>query len=1061
MDALQKTLHNTRVCLIFWIASHAAFVCAAPNAEDRVQFNRDIRPLLAQNCFACHGPDEQAREAELRLDTAEGALADLGGYVAVAPGDVASSALVERISSADPDARMPPPDAGKQLSAEQIELIRRWIAEGAVWQAHWSFIPPERSALPPAIEGAPAENPIDRFVQARLEQEGLTLAANADRATRVRRVTLDLIGLLPTPAEVAAFVDDDRADAYERLVDRLLTSPQYGERMATVWLDAARYSDSFGYHEDWARTMWPWRDWVISAFNDNMPYDQFTTEQLAGDLLPEAAIDQRIASGFNRLHGLTSSGLAEEYRVESVIDRIKTISTVWLGLTVGCAQCHDHKYDPLTQQEFYELFAFFNQGADPAMMPNNSGNVAPMLAYAPTDVRRQIAGQREKIGQLEALLNGRRAESAEPFADWLIQVRDQPPTGATRLGDGLVLYCPLNDSEGTAVHDSVSDKTIGAVVGPAAWTEGRQVGALAFDGEATYVDLGDAVRFERTDPFSYGAWIYLEGEGGGAALSRMDDANAYRGFDLFLAGRAVEVHIVSQWPSDALHCRMVGEVVPGEWHHVFVTYDGSSQASGIKLYLDGQLSEVNVTQDHLTGTIVTEKPFHIGRRNPSGFFHGRIDDVRVYNRALSAAEVAQVAQLEAIDAILARPETEWTDQQRQTLEHYFLASHDDSWQSWNSEKSDAETAIQELTENLPTVMVMQELDEPRETRFLNRGLYDQPGETVSPGTPSSLPPLPDGAPRNRLGFARWLVDPGHPLTARVAVNQLWQICFGAGLVKTADDFGTQGEFPSHPELLDWLAVEFIDSGWDVKALLRLIVTSQTYQQSSQATPELRVRDPENRLLACGPRYRLPAEMIRDNALAVSGLLIERIGGPSVKPYQPAGLWKEMRNDSYEQDHGSALYRRSLYTYRKRSVPPPSLNAFDAPDRETSCVRRQRTNTPLMALVTLNDPTFVEAARALAQRLLTEGPMANASPEQRFARAFQLTLARDPKPAEAEVFMRVLRRQQSVYAQDQAAAAELITVGESPRDEQLDAAEHAAWTVVANVLLNMDEFLTKE
>ena len=480
-------------------------------------------------------------------------------------------------------------------------LLIFWIAGNAVsgrlvaaqaisaGQSHWSFVPPQRPALPDAARNHWAGNPIDRFIFACLKKEALDPSPRADRATLVRRVTFDLTGLPPTPNEAAAFVSDERPDAYARMVDRLLASPRFGERMATYWLDAARYSDSFGYHEDWGRIMWPWRDWVIKALNDNMPFEQFTTEQLAGDLLPTATLDQKLASGFNRLHGLTSSGIAEEYRTESVIDRIKTTSTVWMGLTLGCAQCHDHKYDPITQQEFYEFFAFFNQGTDPAMMPNNPGNVAPLLDYEPNEMRRQVALYREEIRELNGALESRRAEVAQPFAEWLQQIRVNPPTAAAGLRDGLVLHCPLDDAEGTAVHDSVSGQAPGTVRGHAAWAEGRQVGALALDGNSTYVDLDDAVRFQRTNPFSCGAWVSSEGELGGAVLSRMDDADAYRGFDIYVSGRQIEVHIISQWPANALHCRMIEKIPAGQWHHVFVTYDGSSQAGGIRVYLDGQL----------------------------------------------------------------------------------------------------------------------------------------------------------------------------------------------------------------------------------------------------------------------------------------------------------------------------------------------------------------------------------------------------------------------------------------------------------------------------------------
>jgi hypothetical protein len=795
-----------------------------------VQFNRDIRPILSDTCFKCHGPDKAKRKADLRFDTEAGAFADLGGHRAIVPGDLARSELYRRITAADEEERMPPIRSGRKLTAQQIDLLRRWIEQGAKWQKHWSLIPPQRPPLPAVKNRQWGRNPIDAFILERLEHEGLTPSAEAARTTLIRRVTLDLTGLPPTPVEVDAFLADPSPNAYEKVVDRLLRSSRYGERMVLEWLDAARYADSNGYQSDRTRTMWPWRDWVIDALNQNMPFDQFTVEQLAGDLLPRATLSQKIATGFNRNHMLNGEGgrIPEESRVDYVVDRVDTTATVWLGLTLGCARCHDHKYDPLTQKEYYQFFAYFNNVPESGSV-DRGGSAAPVIPLPTSEQSQQIAALNKTIAELE-----------------------------------------------------------------------QQVKANA-----------DKLR-----------------------------------------------------------------LTPAEWQR------------------------------------------------------------RVF---------ASLAKAPApMSALLNIPE------------HYLASSLER--QALQKKLADSRKALDGINNSVTLAMVMEDRPQPRDTFVLQRGAYDKPGAKVSPGVPASLSPLPKDVPNNRLGFVRWLVDPANPLTARVAVNRSWQLFFGTGLVKTVEDFGMQGEAPSHPELLDWLATEFVRTCWDVKAMHRLIVTSATYRQSSRLTPLLLERDPDNRLLARGPRYRLSSYVIRDQALALSGLLVAKIGGPPVKPYQPPGIWEDMTFGQirYQQDKGASLYRRSLYTFWRRTVGPTTM--FDTSARQVCTVRQPRTNTPLQSLILLNDVTYVEAARALAERLMTQG---GTTPEERITLAFRLAMARPPSDVERRIlgqgFQRLLRQ----YQADRQAALKLISVGEAPRNPKLDVAELAAYTGLASLILNLDEVISKE
>ena len=766
-------------------------------ADDDVQFNRDVRPILADKCFHCHGPDAATREAELRLDDAENTLAPRDGYEIVASGSPLDSELYRRVVSGDETEQMPPADQERQLNSAEIDTLRRWIEQGAEYESHWAFLPPERPPIPEIESEHPPRNAIDHFVLSRLEGEGIAASPPADMTTLIRRVTLSLTGLPPTPEEVDRFLKDDAPDAYERLVDRLLASPRYGERMGLGWLDAARYADSGGYQGDILRVMWPWRDWVIAAYNAGMPFDQFTTEQLAGDLLTDPTREQLIATGFNRNHRINDEDgiILEEFRVEYVADRVETTAAVWMGLTIGCARCHDHKYDPISQQDYYRLFAYFNSVDEQG---RGHGNAPPLLQL-PTQ------GQTARIAELDAELEMLRADSEE--------------------------------SDDTASGDSGSD-----------------------------------------------------------------------------------------------------------------------------------------------------------------------------------AVAARIKELE--------------------------------------EQRDA------VNKSIVTTMVMRELAEPRDTHVLIRGGYDRPGALVRQGIPASLSARPDDAPLNRLALAEWLVGDSHPLTARVAVNRYWQMYFGRGLVATPEDFGTQGALPSHPALLDWLANEFVRTGWDVKSMQRLIVTSATFRQSSAGSPELTARDPQNRLLARGPRFRLPAESLRDQALFASGLLVERLGGPSVRPYQPSGLWTELASASqdYVQDQGENLYRRSLYTFIRRTIPPPGMTVLDAPNREICTVRRARTNTPTQALALMNETVYIESGRQLAERALSTD---HESAERQLTRMFQRVLARQPTDEELVVIIDLYEEYHARFNRDVEAAEQLLSIGESPRDTSLDVAQHAALTAVANLLLNLDETLTLE
>ncbi len=990
-----------------------------------VDFDRQVRHILAENCFACHGPDEKTRKADLRLDTRDGLFGKGTERAIVAPGKPEASELIRRITTHEVG-RMPPKKFGKTLSPAQIATLTRWVKEGAPWSQHWAFSPIVASALPAVKNAAWVRNPIDRFVLARLEKEGLQPSPEADRVRLIRRVTLDLTGLPPTLEEVAAFVNDPAPDAYEKVVERLFNNPHHGERLALEWLDASRFADTHGYHLDSGRDMTRWREYVIDSYNRNKPFDQFTIEQLAGDLLPNATIQQKVASGFNRNHMINFEGgaIAQEYLTAYIMDRVNTTSTVWLGLTLACCQCHDHKYDPFSTKDYYQLYAFFHQVPERGL-DGSKGNAMPFVK-APTKMQQaRLAQIAAEMDTLRATLNQppkideaafvawRKAQREKPIVGWQVLT---PATTAARGGGKFI-----------AEADGVL-KITGKVPAQDVYT-------------FTFRDLPAGTTGLRLEVLPDDA---LNGRGPGRSIN---GNLVMTGFQVKTGGKAVALKEAKATFSQDTFPATDALTGQGQGWAIFPEV-GKTHAFIVALT---QLLPANV------GDVTVSLEF---QSRFTGHQPGRV------RLAATSAEnpFGPATHPEAIVKLLALADDRMTPAQVGELRTYYGTTITTAAKDLRAKLTALDRERAAIEADAPTAMVMQD-GAKRETHILVRGQYDKPGAKVEANTPSALPPLPADAPRDRLGLARWLVSPQQPLTARVAVNRYWQLFFGTGLVRTSEDFGIQGELPSHPELLDWLAADFAKT-WDTRRILRRIVTSATYRQSSRVTPELLARDPDNRLLARMTRLRLPAEFIRDQALAVSGLLDDRIGGASVSPYQPAGLWKELtsRGDSknwsaqvFEQSHGRDLYRRSMYTFWKRTSPPPQMLTFNAPDREICTVRRSRTNTPLQALILMNDPTYIEASRKLAERLLTEG---GKSPAERVAFAFRLATARMPTEREQAVLVRLYEQQRAAYAKDPATARKLLRVGEAAANDKLDVVELASWAMVASVVLNLDETITR-
>ncbi len=1033
---------------------------AAPPA---IEYNRDVRPILSENCFSCHGADSAARKAKLRLDRFEDATAKPeDGNPPFVPGKPDLSEGIRRIFDEGEDI-MPPEKSHKVLTPTQKALLKRWVSEGAKYQPQWSLIAPKRPQLPAVKKKEWTRNAIDSFILARLEREKLEPAPEADRRTLARRVHLDLIGLPPTREEVEAFVNDKSPDAYGKLVDRLLASPQWGEHRGRYWLDAARYGDTHGIHFDNFREMWSYRDSVFNAFNANMPFDQFTIEQLAGDLLPNATLDQKIASGFNRCNITTSEGGAidEEYLVLYARDRTDTTSQVWLGLTAGCAVCHDHKYDPLSQKEFYQLSAFFNNTTQKAMDGNRKDTPPVIVVPKPEDQSRWDELQSATISAAK-FVEERKQTARADFEAWLTkpeftQLESQLPQSKP------VLIAQLSEGSGESLLMEVAGQwRTNTISTNAAWQDGaiaEKAWIISSQATPNIKDVGD---FERDQKFSYAVWLKPLNDQTGAVFARMNEGDAQRGWDLWLEDGKPSAHIIHSWSDNALKVVSKKKLPRDKWSHVCVTYDGSSKAEGLKIFINGEEQQVNLDKNNLKNTVRTDAPFTLGKR--SGGLHldkAGIQDLRIFRVELTKQEVNALTKVGRIKWLVKKSSTERTKDETEELFPMWLESLDKSYPGLLETKIKLDSEAKEIAKRGSIAHVMHERDSAAEAYLLFRGEYDKRRDKLTPETPSALPPMPIDLPRNRLGFAKWLLLPEHPLTARVTVNRYWQELFGAGFVRTAGDFGVAGEMPSHPELLDWLAVEFRESGWDVKKFFRLMVTSATYRQAANVTKEKLAKDPQNRLLARGPRFRMDAEMVRDHALAASGLLVNRIGGPSVKPYQPTGLWDivglpEGNTRIYVQDTGDNLYRRSVYTFWKRMSPPPSMDIFNAPNRETCTVRRERTDTPLQALVTLNDPQFVEAARKLAEQTINS----STADDERLDFMAERLIARPLRPKELKIVSAGMRDLLDHYQKSPKEAEKLIAVGESKADAKLDKPTLAAYTMVANQLMNLDEVLNK-
>ncbi len=1023
----------------------ASAVLLAATSSKGPDFNREIRPILSDHCFACHGPDEKARMVNLRLDTREGAFARKGDAAYIVPGNAEASLLFQRINHANKALRMPPAATGRPLNEKQIALLKAWIDDGAKWETHWSYTPPQRPELPAVKLKTWPRNPIDHFILARLEQENLKPSPEAGRATLLRRLSLDLTGLPPSPAETDAFLRDRSPNAYEKQVDRLLASPHYGEKMAMGWLDLARYADTHGYHIDSHRDMWPWRDWVINAYNSNQPFDQFTIEQLAGDLLPSPTRQQRLATGFHRNHMINFEGgaIPEEYQTEYVIDRLEATTNVWMGMTMGCARCHDHKYDPISQRDFYRFFAFFNTIPEKGL-DGRKGNAEPLLPIAPV-------GQLLEIDQLECAIREQRDAIDDKQITAAQKAWEKAAQGhlAGPVKDNIAAHYPLDgaltDISGHYLHGRT-------IAGETAFGSGMVDKALTLTAD-DQIELG-AVTVDTAKPFTLALWIKPSSDKAeeipiltAAGIELRTEASHYQP-ELKRAAR-LQVNL-----GRALRMQSREPVIIGDWTHVAFTWDGNGKAA---LSIDGEPAAADILENNLTGPFQSTAPIRIKG------YRGSLDDIRFYTRPITAMEINTLAVHMPAAALLdVQPARRDKDQNNRLREYFPTRAAPEPIRKQHAELAALEKRKAEMERAIPTSMVMQEMDKPRETFILARGDYRNKTEKVTAAVPAALPPLPAGAPANRLSLAHWIVDPSNPLTARVAVNRYWQTYFGTGIVKTAEDFGSQGEAPSHRQLLDWLATEFVSTGWDVKAMQRLIVTSATYRQSSKVPAGIHERDPENRLLSHMSRFRLPAELVRDNALAASGLLTAAIGGPSVFPYQPPGLWEEMAfhgiysAQAYTPSTGADLYRRSMYTFWKRTVPPAALSTFDAPDREKCTARRAITNTPLQALVLMNDPTYVEASRKLAERAITES-----TPPKRIVWLFRQITLRDPTAKETTVLLNLARNQSAHYTAQPDAAKQLLAVGASPVNKALNRSELAAWTNVASVILSLDESITKE
>jgi len=1067
-------------CFFIAMAIAASVVSCSPHLPAEVaqaykelpavlDYNQHVKPVLADKCFSCHGPDKAKQKAGLRLDKDSSAFAELPenpGNVAIKPGSLNGSEFFHRIMSADPQYMMPEPKSHLTLSAKEKAILIKWIEDGAAYKPHWAFVKPVKTDPPKVNSEARIVNPIDNFIVSKLEEEKLPSSKEADKETLLRRLSLDLTGLAPTIEETSYFLSDRSPNAYEKQVDRLLATAQYGEKMAVDWLDLARFADSHGYTVDRLRDMSPYRDWVINAFNKNMPYSTFIQWQLAGDLMPHPTKEMIIATAFNRNHQQNMEGgiIEEEYQAEYVIDRTNTFGDAFLGLSVGCAKCHDHKFDPISQKNYYELFSFFNNVNEAGQIAWDDAMPSPTLMLPTPEKEKILQSISASIALQEKKIENTRTGAGADFDNWIRRGGYRKLAKEKMPAFGLqAQYNFENGSLKNILHPAQTGvmKRETGQPGDAPVFENHNNGkALALTGD-TWLDLGQTGVFSKSDPFSIGIWVNIPKdlkEGVILHKSQAERLYNYRGYHLRLKDNKLELNMAHTAPSDAIIKMSSTNVPRDEWIQLTITYDGSARAAGLRLYLNGSEMEMKTTMDQLTKDILFADKIQPGLQvggwwRGLGFKGGKADDIIVYNRRLTAFEVSILAGKNTWAGIAGNGNNIPPDAMA-LLKEYYCVSEDPLLQKQEKELQQMRHTLSDSTAAVQELMVMQEMPVPKKTHVLQRGNYNMPGEEVSPNTPAAIFPFPEKLPHNRYGLAQWLTDEDHPMTARVEVNRLWQNFFGIGLVKTTEDFGNQGEMPSHPQLLDWLAVSFRESGWDIKKMNKLIVMSATYRQDSKASKELQEKDPENRLLARGPSVRMSAEMIRDNALQASGLLNRKIGGKSVKPYQPDGLW-EINNTSYTRDSGDAVYRRSLYVIVKRSVPNPTLSVFDAVSRSYCVARRQKTNTPLQALVTLNDPSFTEAAKVIGEQMTRV-----ADKRAAIVNAYRKLAARTPGVKEIDLLEALQQAEENKFKQHPEKARGWLHAGQYNIDKKLDSIKVAANAVVASTILNSDACLTK-
>jgi hypothetical protein len=1024
-------------------AVSSALLAEKPN---QVDFTRDIKPILSDRCYTCHGPDAQSRQADLRLDLRDEALAALsssGGKIIVA-GKPHRSELFLRISATDTDLKMPPQDSNLSLSPAEIEIIKQWISQGARWSNHWSFESVVKPELPRVGKSTWAHNEIDRFVLQRLKQAKQSPSRQANAETLIRRVAFDLTGLPPSFEMLDRYLASPNETTYATIVDELLKSDHYGERMASIWMDVARYSDTYGYQVDRDRHVWRWRDWVINAYNSNLPYDRFITQQIAGDLLPEATDDQRLATTFNRLHSQKVEGgsTPEEFRVEYVADRTHTFATAFLGLTFECCRCHDHKYDPFSQAEYYQLYAYFNNIDEAGLYSYFTSSVpTPTLAITSADQKTQLSVLVAQVQSEQEKLAAIGESATAAFDAWLQNRPKFNDAGELSTVLGEVEYLKFEDATAGA------NKSVPGKVGQAIQLTGD---------DAVNLSVGN---FTRSTPFSISLWMKTPDRKERAVVfhrSRACTDSASRGYQLLIEEGELSASLIHFWPGNAIRVRTTEELPIDKWVHVTMVYDGSSRAAGLRLFVDGELAETYVVRDHLVKNITGSGGANIAigeRFRDLGFSGGTVDEFRVFQRAVTPIEIRMLFSNELQPIALKLPSSDLDKNTRADLLGMFLSLYHEPWSQQEAVLKQAREAYNKLNNSFQEIMVMQEMQQRRPTFVLKRGVYDDPLDVVVPNTPEVFPrPTPSANQAdtiaNRLTLARWLTDPSHPLASRVAVNRIWQMLLGQGLVRTPEDFGSQGETPTHPQLLNWLAASFMESNWDTKLLIRKIVMSATYRQSSLVSPEIAVLDPENRLLTHANRFQFSAEMLRDNVLSVSGLLVDKTGGPSVKPYEVAESFKAVSRDT-----GDALYRRSLYTYWKRTGPAPVMMTLDAAKREVCSVKRERTASPLHAIVLLNDPQLIEAARVVGQAMVKKYGDDHAASIQELFRRFT---SRFPSERESAVLRKAYQQQFDYFEKRPEQVTQFLKTGDAPVDETLPTAQIAAMGMVVNLLINFDE-----